>query len=96
MHAADQLERMNAQELREFAARLITELTDTRREVSLKQHDTGNALKMDKDGNTAVSTKKALTEAIGEDHSPDVEGKQTVKVKGVVRYSGSIIHLNPP
>lgn len=37
MHAADQLERMNAQELREFAARLITELTDTRREVSLKQ-----------------------------------------------------------
>jgi len=37
MHAVDQLARMNADELREFAARLITEIADTRREVSLKQ-----------------------------------------------------------
>jgi transposase len=37
MHAVDQLERMNAQELREFAARLITEIADTRREISIKQ-----------------------------------------------------------
>lgn len=37
MHAVDQLTRMNAQELREFAARLITEIADVRREVSLKQ-----------------------------------------------------------
>jgi hypothetical protein len=37
MHSADQLERLNAEQLREFAARLITELSRTRREVSLKQ-----------------------------------------------------------
>ncbi|MFP5407502.1 MAG: IS66 family transposase zinc-finger binding domain-containing protein, partial [Gammaproteobacteria bacterium] len=37
MQAVDQLERMNAQELREFAARLITEIADTRREISIKQ-----------------------------------------------------------
>ena len=34
---ADQLGQMNADELREFAARLITEIADNRREISLKQ-----------------------------------------------------------
>ena len=37
MQMADQLGQMNADELREFAARLITEIADNRREISLKQ-----------------------------------------------------------
>lgn len=37
MHSAEHLERLNADQLREFAARLIAELSHTRREVSLKQ-----------------------------------------------------------
>jgi transposase len=35
--AVDSLEQMNAQQLREYAARLMNELTETRREVSIKQ-----------------------------------------------------------
>ena len=37
MHPADQLTQMNADELREFAARLITQIADNEREISLKQ-----------------------------------------------------------
>ena len=37
MHSAEHLEQLNADQLREFAARLMSELTQTRREVSLKQ-----------------------------------------------------------
>ena len=37
MQMADQLGQMNADELREFAALLITEIADNRREISLKQ-----------------------------------------------------------
>jgi transposase len=37
MHAVDQLARMNAEELREYAARLITEIAETRRENDHKQ-----------------------------------------------------------
>jgi transposase len=35
--AVDSLEQMNAQQLREYAARLMSELAETRREVSIKQ-----------------------------------------------------------
>jgi len=37
MHPADQLTQMNADELRAFAARLITQIADNEREISLKQ-----------------------------------------------------------
>jgi transposase len=37
MQMTDQLARMNTAELREFAARLVTEIAQTRREISLKQ-----------------------------------------------------------
>ena len=37
MHSAEHLEQLNADQLREFAARLISELSHARREVSLKQ-----------------------------------------------------------
>ena len=37
MQSAEHLEQLNADQLREFAVRLLSELTQTRREVSLKQ-----------------------------------------------------------
>ena len=37
MHPADQLTQMNADDLRAFAARLITQIADNEREISLKQ-----------------------------------------------------------
>ena len=37
MHGAEHLEQLNADQLREFAARLISELSHAKREVSLKQ-----------------------------------------------------------
>ena len=37
MHTTDQLARMNADELRQFAARLIAEIADTRQDNTRKQ-----------------------------------------------------------
>ena len=48
MHTPDQLARMNADELRQFAAQLISEIADTRRELTdTRQDNTLKQLKID-------------------------------------------------
>jgi hypothetical protein len=48
MHTPDQLARMNADELRQFAAQLISEIADTRRELTdTRQDNTLQQLKID-------------------------------------------------
>lgn len=58
-------------------------------EVTIKNHDTGNAIQHDADGHTSVKTKADLKQTVGGNQQTDASGN-------VVFKSGGIIHLNPP
>lgn len=63
-------------------------------EVSIKNHDTGNAIKHDKDGHTSVSTKADLNETVGAKRTSTVEtdNKLTVKGKHAIKSTGEFKH----
>jgi phage gp45-like len=58
-------------------------------EVTIKNHETGNAIQHDANGNTKMNTKADLDQTVGGNVKTDAEGN-------VVFKSGGVIHLNPP